>query len=241
MLNHSGGGLGFGSQFLFYPQAGLGYAALFNRASGAGYALGGSVIEAILVHRYGEKKPRIRIEDFSPMNLSPGALQKFVGNWIGRGITMDMSLASRTLAIRRGQSDVPLRVTSPVDIVAPPDQPSGDATELRYVSAEKGGSTYLESLLGDGHLDYNDGPSDAPGPNKKEWDAYVGDYAINQWGRGVGQVSIRRKNGYLYLNAIRLREEAEPGLFFTSDNEAVDFQKGDLTWASIHHARVSHG
>jgi hypothetical protein len=43
-------------------------------------------------------------------------------------------------------------------------------------------------------------------------------------------VIAHRQNGYLYLNGVRLVDEFEPGLFFTSDGEAVDFRSNRPTW-----------
>jgi hypothetical protein len=44
---------------------------------------------------------------------------------------------------------------------------------------------------------------------------------------------VRRRNGYLYLNDTRLIAEHEPGLFFTTDGEAVDFRHDPPTWRSV--------
>lgn len=40
-------------------------------------------------------------------------------------------------------------------------------------------------------------------------------------------------NGYLYLNETRLVEEFEPGLFFASDGEAIDFRRDTPTWRNV--------
>ncbi len=46
-------------------------------------------------------------------------------------------------------------------------------------------------------------------------------------------VSVERRRGFLYLNGVRLIIETEPGLFFTSDGEAVDFRASVPTWRSL--------
>jgi CubicO group peptidase (beta-lactamase class C family) len=233
MLNHTGSGMGFGCNFRFYPQAGLGFAVLFNQMAGGAYTLCSALADEILSRRYGQKKPRISITDSPPMNVSPTELEKFVGSWTGRGISMDLDLEKGALATRRGAGRVPVHVTSPVDVVIPPERQGDDATELRYLPPQNGAQACLLSLLGDGHLDYNDGPHDPSGPNRSDWNAFLGDYELQQWGQRVGKVSIHLKNGYLYLDALRLVVELEPGLFFTSDNEAVDFRGNVPTWGSI--------
>ena len=82
-------------------------------------------------------------------------------------------------------------------------------------------------------MDYNDGPNDAPGPNKAHWSAYEGKYWLHFWRRPVLEVIVHRQNGYLYLNGLRLVDEFEPGLFFASDGEAVDFRSDRPSWRSV--------
>ncbi len=93
--------------------------------------------------------------------------------------------------------------------------------------------------MGDLSLDYNDGPRDSAGPDEPSWDAFLGDYEIDTWGRPSQKLSIRGNNGYLYLDATRLIVEFEPGLFFTSDGEAVDFRSENPTWRNIALRRVT--
>jgi hypothetical protein len=134
--------------------------------------------------------------------------------------------------------DVPVRLRSATDIVIPGDGPAGDAVEMRYFPAREGAPAHLESVLGDGNMDYNDGPNDVPGPDKKEWDEYVGAYQIDVWGKPAQQVTVSRKNGYLYFEKIRLVAELRPGLFFTSDGEAVDFTHGPPRWRNVRLRRI---
>jgi CubicO group peptidase (beta-lactamase class C family) len=239
MLNHNGGGFGFGCVFRLYPQAKLAWAALFNRSVDAAYQLGGGLTDEILTRRYGKQKPRIPIKDLSPIDLPQGELRRFVGNWIGRGLTSDIKIENGTLGMQLGQYVVPVRFTSPIDIFIPGQRPSDDAIRLHYFPSHNGETAHFESLLGDTNLDYNDGPNDVPGPDKKEWDAYLGRYAIEMWGKPSQQVKIHRKNGDLYLDAIRLIVELEPGLFFTSDGEAVDFRHPEPIWRNIRLQRAT--
>ena len=85
-------------------------------------------------------------------------------------------------------------------------------------------------------MDYNDGAQDSPGLDKAAWAPYVATYRLQQWGKSADEVVFRRKNGYLYLNDIRLI--VEPGLFFTSDGEAVDFRSDVPTWRDVRMHRV---
>jgi hypothetical protein len=86
--------------------------------------------------------------------------------------------------------------------------------------------------MGENSLDYNDGPDDPAGPNSAAWDAIVGQYHIDQWGKPAQQLIVHRKNGYLFLNDWRLIE-FEPNLFFAADGEAADFRSTEPTWRNI--------
>ena len=76
---------------------------------------------------------------------------------------------------------------------------------------------------------YNDGPDDKPGPNKKTWQRYIGNYTghLNYEQPNV-KGNINLKNGYLYLNIFnknyRLRE-FKPGLFVLCTGNTLDLRK----------------
>jgi hypothetical protein len=65
------------------------------------------------------------------------------------------------------------------------------------------------------------------------WTPYVGTYRLERWRKPANEIVVQRKNGYLYLNDIRLIAEHEPGLFFTPDGEAVDFRHDPPTWRNV--------
>ena len=92
---------------------------------------------------------------------------------------------------------------------------------------------HLECFEGEASLDRNDGPGDPAGPGKKEWSRYLGKYRIDQWGKPAMEIGVEQRRGHLYLDGIRLVVETEPGLFFTSDGEAVDFRSAVPTWRNL--------
>ena len=98
---------------------------------------------------------------------------------------------------------------------------------------------HFECSVGEDSLDYNDGAQDPPGPDSPTWAPFLGQYAVYQWNQPSGSVTIHRKNGYLYLDDIRLFVELEPGLFFTPDGEAVDFRHAVPTWRNIRLQRLA--
>ena len=55
VLNHRGGGFGFGCVFSYCPQAQLAWAAMFNRPTAAPYQFGAGLLDALLTRRYGAR------------------------------------------------------------------------------------------------------------------------------------------------------------------------------------------
>lgn len=231
-LHHNGGGCGFGSTFRFYPEQGIGLGVLFNRGAGAAYGWGGELVDRILSRMHGAQQPRIHIEDFPAASVAAEELGKYVGNWVGREQASDFRIKEGRLFIRFGGQEQRARALSSSEI-AMPAGPNGNATHMTYFAGEKGSTAHIETAFSFTHMDYNDGPNDPPGPNKAQWRAYEGKYWLNFWRRPAYEVIVHRQNGYLYLNGLRLVEEFKPGLFFTGDGEAVDFNGARPTWHSV--------
>jgi CubicO group peptidase (beta-lactamase class C family) len=237
MLSHRGGGFGFGSVFDYCPEAGLAWVALFNRPASAAYHFGEGLIQAALTKAYGPRKPRMPVEDLAPIEPTPPQLRAFVGNYVGRNITADIKLQDRTLTMQTGAAIKALRFNSPTETFAV--SADTDAVTYEYFAAGHLEPAHFECSIGEESLDYNDGGQDVAGPDKPSWAQFLGQYRIHQWGMAAENVTIHRSNGYLYLDRIRLIVEFEPGLFFTSDGEAVDFRRGVPTWRNIQLRRVT--
>jgi CubicO group peptidase (beta-lactamase class C family) len=244
LLTHIGGGFGFGSVFRLFPQAELGWIVLFNRQAdvgyslGAGYSLGDELQSAILTRQYGEQRPRLPMQDLSAIDLPATETEKFIGNWRGRYFSGDIKLKDGELGMQVGPAFWPLKFSSPKDVFMPLPRPQGEALTAEYFPESKGRTAYFLSPIGETNLDYNDGPHDTPGPDRKEWDAYLGDYAIYVWGKLAQHVKVYRKNGYLYFGELRLIVEEEPGLFFTCTGEAVDFRTAPVSARNIRLGRT---
>jgi len=48
----------------------------------------------------------------------------------------------------------------------------------------------LECFIGERSLDFNERADDPKGPDKQEWDRYVGTYQLRQWGKPTGTMTI---------------------------------------------------
>lgn len=234
-LHHNGGGFGFMSAFSFYPQIGLAWFACFNLPSAGGYdALKDSICDEILERAYGKKKPLRSAKDLKTLEVPTQAQEAFIGNYLGRGGELfTIERVDGVLGMKLEEKFQPLSFTSPVDAFL--TDASGEIATLRLESATPARPRFLRCPHGPsfGDLDYNDGPADAPGPNKKEWRKYVGSYRMLEWGKALDPIRVHLKNGYLYIDQRKLVIEHEPGLVFSADGEALDFRHQPPTWFSI--------
>ncbi|HEY2779332.1 MAG TPA: serine hydrolase domain-containing protein [Steroidobacteraceae bacterium] len=236
VLNHLGGGFGFGCVFSYCPEAQLGWAAMFNRPTSAPYRMGEGLLDGILARRYGARRARVPARNLPIIQPQESRLKSLVGNYLGRSAPAEITLEDGTLTMKVKSASTPLQFSSPTDaFVAAAD---GDAVTYRYFAGTQGEAAHFECFIGENSLDYNDGPNDPAGPDSSSWDAFVGQYAIEQWGQRAKTVSVHRKNGYLYFDEKRLNFELEPGLFFMADGEAVDFRHTPATWRSIRLQRL---
>jgi hypothetical protein len=90
-------------------------------------------------------------------------------------------------------------------------------------------------------MPFNDSPDEETGPNKKEWQDFVGEYSRNKVAHGSPGVSVMIKNGYLYLDrwgGLKLNEYKH-GFFFTADGEAVIFQGDRMSHANQPYLKIS--
>jgi hypothetical protein len=237
LLSHKGGGFGFGSVFDYCPEAGLAWAALFNRPAGGTYRFGESLVDAALSRRYGARTPRRTIEDLAPVDQTPAQLERLVGTWVARNTTVELQIQDGVLQFREDGAATPVRFVAPDEAVRVGSD--GEVRTYRYFAAQSGEPAHLECSEGEISLDYDDGPHDPAGPGDAAWARIVGQYRIRQWGTPVQTVSIHQKNGWLYLDGFRLVVEQEPGLFFTCDGEAVDFRGKTPSWKNLRLERVA--
>jgi CubicO group peptidase (beta-lactamase class C family) len=231
VYSHQGGGFGFGSVFYYCPEARLAWAAFFNRPADACYALGKELLNDELTDRYGPRKPRQAPDDLAPIDLTNSQLESFAGDYIGRNSVANLAKQSNTLVkLEKGASSI-MRFTSPADAYI--TDPDGSTTAYRYFPGDSAEPAHFECWVGEASLDFNSGPNVPPGPNKAEWARYVGEYLIYQWGVPSLKVTIQQRNGYLWINDIRIFVETVPGLFFTTDGEALDLTHTPARWKNL--------
>lgn len=234
LLHHRGGGFGFGCVFTYCPEARFGFAAMFNRATSAGYGFGDALIEQLLESRIGPRAPRLPASALGTIRLSPGRARTYAGSWIGRNARVDIldSVDGRLRMRRKGADTETSLGFVDVDEMFTVDT-HGEVVAYRHHAAAAGQPAHLECASGEESLDQNDGPDLPPGPDRAHWIHWLGRYHINQWGKSSMTVDVEHRSGWLYIDGIRLVVEAEQGLLFTSDGEAVDFRGAIPTWRNM--------
>ncbi len=83
-------------------------------------------------------------------------------------------------------------------------------------------------------LNYNDGPNDEKGPNKKSWEKYLGIYEFYSYGLKY-YLALDVFNGYLYIyltDKIKL-EEYQENIYFTMDGEAFVLDEEKMSYRNI--------
>jgi CubicO group peptidase (beta-lactamase class C family) len=237
LLSHKGGGFGFGSVFDYCPETGLAWAALFNRPVDAAYGFGAGLVDSALAQRCGARRPRLAADDLEPIAPPQANLRQLIGTYVGRNAPAKITLEAGALSFQEEKLTTAMRFSAPDEtFIVGRDQ---EIVTYRCYPETPNTPAHLECSVGEDSLDYNDGPRDLAGRNDPRWNRYVGLYRVYQWGVPATDVTVRLGDGYLYLNDTRLIVETEPGLFFTSDGEAVDFRTRSPTWKNLLLRRVS--
>ncbi len=238
---HSGGGYGFSSDMVMYPELKLGVIALCNSMNNTftGWQVRHYIDSCVVAQNGATPIDPAGTERMTKLSPDDPRIQAVLGQYgDARG---------GTVAIERGDGNVGLRVA--------PDQfyglgfyddngelvgMVGLVSEVRFLPpySHKRGSLYvIDRRLGGGVgfqvFDFNYLPDEPPGPDKPEWSEYLGEYEVLKYGvpyQYTGTVSV--KNGYLYYNDCKCMEY-EPGLFFIYDGDALDFRSEPPTFAGI--------
>ena len=117
----------------------------------------------------------------------------------------------------------------------------GTRFQFDVISGRVHGVTVLARSYGANGAEYwpvNDTPHDGPGPARKEWNAYVGEYEGRSYG-AAATTRLELRNGWLYTTSgggQRLTP-AGPGLFFTPDGESVELEPGAVVIGARRYVR----
>lgn len=237
-LGHSGGGLGFKSDMYWFSKLGLGVTVLTNSDShqmqGALYSsLSKDILEAFLGKKAAPGNNHETVG--TPVPLDETRLKQLAGLYIGPP-DVELEVRESQLGWLRESTFYPVTFHSAneAEVRLPPMVMS-----LRFQSDGQRDPAWVDCTIDvgamriSGSLAYNGNPIDPLGPDKPEWGAYLGDYAITQWGEVIDTVNLHVENGYLYFGKYRVVDEYRPGLFFLSNGEALDLRGEPPTFRSI--------
>jgi len=235
-LYHEGGGRGFGAHFLLYPELKLAVVLLTNREyHGLTGFSGRRLVNDIIVDRYGPTPAAApTVDDNQRISPKDPRIEAVIGRYgDSPGWRIDSTVTG--LQLSTGQETV-------FDLTFYDDRSQlvglyGKTNEIRVLPgyADRRGSLMQidRKVSNDNYLylDFNDSPTDPPGPAKPHWQQYVGQYDVLFENIAYWSTRVEIRNGYLYFNDGKC-EEYEPGLFFRYDGEIVDFRREPPVFAN---------
>jgi len=236
-IYHGGGGYGFISYMLMYPECQLGIVTLSNASNGIPGSSIHSVIDPIIQKHLGATKPwpeRAPVEKYARLSDDDLRVKSLIG-FYDRGVRI--RIRDKVFGIQVQNNFYPLEMYT--DEKGKIVGKFGKYSELRLKPPrrdQRGTLIHLNRYYGTINY-YNfrrpEKSEEKKGPDKPEWKQYTGVYGMVTWGRIRGsQIIIAVRNGHLTLNGVPCREHL-PGLFFTYSGEALDFRGTVPTYRNI--------
>ena len=222
-LHQEGGGFGFQSQVLVFPQHGFAVAVLARSCwTWLTDGIARTVIGVVEAGSGGAAAAPDPFPTAGDVAAPTPAVRKVLGVYDG-GITLSESGDGAVLATKR--RTYPLRLClrggrlvgraggayGVSFLAALPDAPG----KMALVDLRRGTARYVSHnrpLPAD----------DVPGPGRPTWRKLTGEYRLLFAGTERARLEVRIGSGYLTLSGLLCREE-RPGLFFTPEGTALDF------------------
>jgi CubicO group peptidase (beta-lactamase class C family) len=235
-LYHEGGGRGFGSHLMVYPELGVGVVLLTNREyHGLTGIQARRIMNGPIINRFGPLPVADPGSDeMRQLDLDDPRLHPILGRY-GDSPGFVVAFEDGVLGLRTGEDTF-----SPLTFFDDGGElvgMYGSTSEIRFLPpfGNRPGSMMMVSRTHSNsnshYLDFNDSPLDPPGPAKPEWQEYVGEFEVLWEDDPSTTVTIEIRNGYLYFRDGKC-EEYEPGLFFLYDGEALDFRSSPPTFST---------
>jgi CubicO group peptidase (beta-lactamase class C family) len=235
LLHHGGGGYGYSAMQKWMPEYQIGVVVLTNAAQGGADGVASKALLLMIEAKYGaaaETTP-FKVTDSPVITLEAELLRRLQGTYWYRGVLAVFKLEEESLYYIAGGVKLKLNPHSPTEFSTP-----GRQFKLTFDLAKDGRpkGVHILGSFGVGYFSVSERPDDEAGPNKREWQEYLGEYTA-KLPRDTAMLKVEIEHGYLYLNGwqgSRLRlTEYRPGIFFTADGEAVLFQNGRMSFISI--------
>ena len=227
-LHHGGGGYGFITSMMMYPELKIGVVTLTNsnqsRVSGGRIQ---EVINTMIEEKFGPTQVLSQLFDedpYTPIDPNDERVKKIMGLY---SVNTKIGYKNEDFGIALGRDFYPLKMFLGREGLV---GKFGQFSELRFkpfLNGRPGTIVTLHRKSGNcRYYDFHkpDASQDKPGPNRPEWQRHLGSYRILTWGRmGGGIVRVATRDGYLTWNGTRCHEYL-PGLFFQYTGEALDFR-----------------
>ena len=239
-LSHGGGGFGFLSEMIWYPEFGLGIAMLTNSDTHSfQVALPSQILDRFIAARLGRapaEAAKITGSGEKSYEVSNSRQRLLAGQYLfGRGGTMSLSFQGGRLGVETGNGFVPVTWVSEDEGFA---LLNGTQFFYRFVHQPDGRPSYLVRMNDGQFLDYHVGPENRPCPDKPGWNRYLGKYRFTLFGQASGNLEVHKQNGCLFVEELKLAE-FQPGLFFTSHGEALDLRGSRPAFANLRMERIT--
>ncbi len=232
-IYHAGAGYGFSSIMVMFPEKKIGVVLLTNfENESVIWSLLNMVIESIS-EKCGEapiEEPGIeRMTKLDPKNPRVQAVMGRYGDVFE--YIIEMKNDSLVLRMTPQNNSYPLTFyDDDGELVGL----FGNFSEVRFLPPYHGRRGYvmrIDRRLSDSNFnirDFNDSPTDPPGPDKPYWSEYVGNYEHVINGEPNGTFSVTIRNGYLYTAECKCTEYKR-GLFFYYDGLPINFSSNPPT------------
>jgi CubicO group peptidase (beta-lactamase class C family) len=244
LLAHNGSGAGFSTSQWWSPEYQVGVVILTNSESSDPQRTAMGVLQGMIRVKYGplpQTEPG-KFTDKPIITVDTKLLQRLAGTYqfsrnmeAFKGALVTFKVKEDGFYLVSATNEVKLNAHSPTEF-------SFHGSKFTFFLDEKGKPKGIQILASAGIeiVAFNDSPDEEAGPNKKEWQDFVGEYTykIND---DTLKVSVMIRNGYLYLDrwgGLKLNEY-KPGLFFTPDGEVVIFQSDRVLLDNMHYRKKS--
>lgn len=234
LFSHGGGGYGFLTNMSWCPELNVGVVILTNST---GHNLNVVIPEMIgnmiLEMKHGNaEQPKLDLSKIykDTIQVDISSQRKFVGQYLyNRAGYMLLELQDGKMGITPGDNFRPANFVSEDELFF---IISGFPHYYKFILDEnKLPITMIREYDGE-FLDLNDRPGEPPGNFKPEWEKYIGKYALIIYGFPAETRDVMKKNGFLYLDNMKLKEHL-PGLFFTVHGETLDLRTENPTWKNV--------
>jgi len=230
-LIHTGGGFGYGAVIEWFPEYDIGITILANLWGVDLTEIADNLLQMIfddLNVVFEENKIIAKVVKNSKRTLPN---QDFSGNY---GV-FTVSFNGNKSSIKIGHEEtIPLIFISPASAYY--ERKPNQYNILKFFKGAKNQNDYAMSMTR-GFMYNKIETVNTPGPNKTEWQNYIGEYKRMRWGQITDTMKVTLKNGYLYLDNVLL-DEADKGLFYQINNnwmnsEIIQFKNDTMIYRNI--------